>query len=52
MIAALLLAAPVATALLIAASLRLPSLVSTLLAAYLAFVANLGIVTWALSPCK
>jgi hypothetical protein len=52
MIAALLLAAPVVTALLFAASLRLPSLVSTLLAAYLAFVANLGLVTWALSPLQ
>ena len=52
MIAALLIAAPVATALLIAASLRLPSLVSTLLVAYLVFVANLGLVTWALSPLR
>ena len=50
MIAALLIAAPVATALLVAVSLRLPSLVSTLLVAYLVFVANLGLVTWALSP--
>ncbi len=33
-----------------AASLRLPSLVSTALAGYLALVANLGAVTWALSP--
>ena len=33
-----------------AASLRLPSLVSTLLAGYVVLVANLGGVTWALSP--
>jgi 4-amino-4-deoxy-L-arabinose transferase-like glycosyltransferase len=46
----LLIGAAVLVALLIAASLRLPSLVSTLLAAYLAFVADLGLVTWALSP--
>ena len=52
MIAALLIAAPVATAVLFAASLRLPSLVSTLLVAYLAFVANLGLVTWVLSPLR
>ena len=39
-------------ALLFAASLRLPSLVSTLLAAYLVFVADLGLVTWALSPLR
>jgi hypothetical protein len=52
MIATLLIAAPVVTALLFAASLRLPSLVSALLVAYLAFVANLGLVTWALSPLQ
>jgi hypothetical protein len=52
MIAALLLVAPVASAVLFAVSLRLPSLVSTLLAAYLAIVANLGLVTWALSPLR
>jgi Glycosyltransferase family 87 len=46
----LLIGAAVAAALLLAASLRTPSLVSTLLAAYLAFVADLGLVTWALSP--
>jgi hypothetical protein len=46
----LLIGAAVLVAVLIAASLRLPSLVSTLLAAYLAFVADLGLVTWALSP--
>jgi hypothetical protein len=33
-----------------AASMRLPSVVSTALAGYLALVANLGAVTWALSP--
>lgn len=49
-IALLLLALPVATALLVAASARLPSLVSTLLVAYLALVAELALVTWALSP--
>jgi Glycosyltransferase family 87 len=42
----------VVTSLLVASSLRLPSLVSTLLAAYLAFVANLGLVTLALSPFR
>src|ERR1700724_1360994 len=52
MFAALLIGAPIATALLVAASLRLPSLVSTLLAAYLLFVANIGLVTWALSPLR
>jgi hypothetical protein len=52
MIAALLIAAPVFTAVLLAASLRLPSLVSTLLAAYLFFVANLGLVTWVLTPVR
>jgi len=46
----LLIGAAVVAALLLAASLRTPSLVSTLLAAYLAFVADLGLVTWALSP--
>ncbi len=40
----------VATAFLVAAALRLRSLVSTLLAAYLAYVANLGLVTLVLSP--
>jgi hypothetical protein len=48
----LLIAAAVAVALLVAASLRTPSLVTALLAAYLAFVANLGLVTWALSPFR
>ena len=50
MVGLLLIGSAVATALLVAAAARLPSLVSTLLAAYLAFVANLGIVTLALSP--
>ena len=40
----------IASAALVAASLRLSSLVSTLLAGYLALVANLAGVTWALSP--
>ena len=52
MIGVLLLAAAIAVALLAAASLRTPSLVTALLAAYLAFVANLGLVTWALSPAR
>jgi len=41
-----------AAALLAAASLRSSSLVTTLLAAYLAFVADLGLVTWALLPVR
>jgi hypothetical protein len=49
-VALLLLAALAATALLAAASARLPSLVSTLLLAYLVAVANVGLVTWVLSP--
>lgn len=48
----LLIAAAVAVALLAAASVRSASLVTTLLAAYLALVANLGFVTWALSPLR
>ena len=44
--------AAIVTSLLGAAALRLPSLVSTLLAAYLAFVTNLGLVTLALSPFR
>jgi Glycosyltransferase family 87 len=48
----LLIGAAAAVALLAAASLRSQSLVTTLLAAYLAFVANLGLVTWALSPFR
>ncbi|HWB21733.1 MAG TPA: hypothetical protein VG652_02470, partial [Gaiellaceae bacterium] len=47
---ALLIVLAVATSVLAALSLGLPSLVSTLLAGYLAFVANLALVTWALSP--
>jgi len=39
-------------ALLAAASLRSSSLVTTILAAYLAFVADLGLVTWTLSPLR
>jgi 4-amino-4-deoxy-L-arabinose transferase-like glycosyltransferase len=46
----LLIGAALAVSLLTAASVRSPSLVTTLLAAYLAFVADLGLVTWALSP--
>lgn len=52
MIAALLISAPVAVALLAAASLRLQSPVSSLLAAYLVFVADLGLATWLLSPLR
>jgi hypothetical protein len=52
MVGVLLIGAAVATALLVAASLRLQSLVSTALAAYLALVANLGLVTWVLSPLQ
>jgi len=48
----LLIASAVATALLLAAASRLPGLVSTLLVAYLAYVANLGLVTLALSPLR
>ncbi len=47
---ALLLVLPLATAGFAAASLRLPSMISAILAAYLAFVGNLALVTWALSP--
>jgi len=52
MVGVLLIGAAVATALLAAASLRTPSLVTALLAAYLAFVANLGLVTCVLSPLR
>jgi len=41
-----------ATAALVAASMRRPGLVSTLLVGYLAFVADLGLVTEALSPFR
>jgi len=47
-VALLLLAALVATALLAAASARLPSLVSALLLAYLAAIANVRAFTWVL----
>ena len=50
MVGALLIGAAVASAVLAAAALRLPSLVATLLAAYLALVANLGLTTLVLSP--
>ena len=39
-------------ALLLSAGLRLPSLSSSLLAAYVAFVANAGLLTWGLSPLR
>ena len=52
MLGFVLIGAAVATALLGAACARLESLVSTLLLAYLAFVAELGIVTLALSPFR
>jgi hypothetical protein len=42
----------VASALLLAAATRLPDLAATLLVAYLAFVANIGLVTLALSPLR
>jgi len=48
----LLIASAVATALLLAAAARLPSFTATLLVAYLAYVANLGLVTLALSPLR
>jgi hypothetical protein len=48
----LLLAAAALVALLAGASLRSPSLVTALLAAYLVFVANLGLVTVTLSPVR
>jgi hypothetical protein len=47
-----LIAAAVLVALLLAASLRLPGLVATLLAAYVLLVANAGLVTLALSPAR
>ena len=50
MVGVLLIGAAAAAALLTAAALRSASLVTAFLAAYLAFVANLGLVTWALSP--
>lgn len=52
MVGALLIGSVVASALLAAAAARCSSLVSTLLVAYLAYVANLGVVTLALSPFR
>jgi len=40
------------SALLVAAALQLPSLLSTLLAAYLVLAANMAFATWALSPFR
>ncbi|HEY3921991.1 MAG TPA: glycosyltransferase 87 family protein [Gaiellaceae bacterium] len=51
-VVALLIVAPIATAFFSAASLGLDSVVSTVLAAYLAAVANLGLTTWLLSPVR
>jgi len=48
--ALLLIACPAASALLLALAVRLQSLAATLLVAYLAFAANLGLTTLALSP--
>ena len=52
MVGLLLIGSAVATALLLAAAARFASFVSTLLLAYLAFVANLGLTTLALSPFR
>ena len=52
MIGLVLIGSAVMTALLAATALRLQSLVSTLLVAYLALVANLGLVTLVLSPFR
>ncbi len=52
MIAFLLIVAGAVSAVLVGAALRLPSVVSTLLASYLAWVVNLGLVTLALSPFR
>jgi Glycosyltransferase family 87 len=49
-VTALLLVLATAVSVFAALALGLPSLVSTLLAGYLAFVGNLALVTWALSP--
>jgi hypothetical protein len=51
-VGALVIGAAVATAMLVAASARLPGLVATLLVAYLALLTNVGLVTWALSPLR
>ena len=50
MVSLLLIGSALATAVLIALAARLSSLVSTLLVSYLAFTANLGLTTIALSP--
>ena len=52
MLGVVLVGAAVAVSLLLAASARLESLVSTLLVAYLALVANVGVVTLVLSPFR
>ena len=52
MIAFLLILAGAISAVLVGLALRLPSLVSTLLASYLAWVVNLGLVTLVLSPFR
>jgi hypothetical protein len=51
-IAFLLIPAGAISAVLVGLALRLPSLVSTLLASYLAWVVNLGLVTLVLSPFR
>jgi len=51
-LAAVLIALPLGTALLAASSLRLESLAATLVAAYVLYVGDLGAVTWALSPLR
>ena len=50
MIATIVIALALAASVFAALSLELPSVVTTALASYLALVANLGLVTWALSP--
>ena len=52
MISALLIGSALASAVLIGLAARLSSLVSTLLVTYLAFTANLGLTTIALSPVQ
>jgi 4-amino-4-deoxy-L-arabinose transferase-like glycosyltransferase len=52
LVGGLLIGAAAASSLLIAAATRFPSLVSTLLTAYLAFVANLALATLVLSPTR
>lgn len=46
------LALAIVAAVLVAAALRLPSLVAMLLAAYVVLVAEMGVVTWSLSPLR